>query len=349
MVLSEKNSELLRKKILAYCEKNRIFGYLRVTVKDETAFELSLGADPITGEPYTADRMFSLYSLSKPFCAIGFMKLRDRGLVHPDDHPGKYIPEARGFDSRVTFRHLLHHISGLPDSEQITDFCQKYAPGLPEKTREHIALLTAYPQYFAPGEGAFYANVNFNLPALAIENITGLPYGQYMAEEVFRPLGMSSAVVDRPGLFIPDRVQGYETDENGLPQPVEKSYDWMFGAGDIVATAKDVYCLNLAIKHRLLLSPESWETVLTPAKQNGMGMGCTVSQWHGKLRITHNGGHTGFRTLHIQLPETDHDIILLSNSGYGEARGDISEMIHDAFFGEDAAEDAAPEMDKGYI
>ena len=38
-----------------------------------------------------------------------------------------------------------------------------------------------------------------------------------------------------------------------------------------------------------------------------------TTDWHGKKRITHNGGHPGFRTLHIQLPEDDFDIIFLSN------------------------------------
>ena len=81
-----------------------------------------------------------------------------------------------------------------------------------------------------------------------------------------------------------------------------------------------------------------------------MGMGCTVSEWHGKHRITHNGGHKGFRTLHIQLPDDDFDIIFLSNSGYGEARNDISEMIYSNFYNiENIVKKDGIEMDKGYI
>ena len=80
-----------------------------------------------------------------------------------------------------------------------------------------------------------------------------------------------------------------------------------------------------------------------------MGLGCNVRQWHGKKRITHNGGSRGFRTLHIQLPEDDFDIIILSNSGFGDARGDISEMVHDAYYGNEDKTKAVFEMDKGYI
>ena len=127
----------------------------------------------------------------------------------------------------------------------------------------------------------------------------------------------------------------------------------MFGAGDIVGTLDDVYCLNKAIKHRLLLKDETWKEVLSPSPINNMGMGCTVSDWHGKQRITHNGGHLGFRTLHIQLPEDDFDLIFLSNSGFGDARWDISEMVYRAFYGDEdtigESTGETVEMDKGYI
>ena len=79
-----------------------------------------------------------------------------------------------------------------------------------------------------------------------------------------------------------------------------------------------------------------------------MGMGCTVSTWHGRHRITHIGGHTGFRTLHIQLPEDDFDLILLSNTGYGDARNAFSEAIHEMWYGNGNGESSVIEMDKGY-
>jgi len=169
-----------------------------------------------------------------------------------------------------------------------------------------------------------------------------------MQREVFDPLGMKGAIVDNQCLEIANRVKGYEIIDGELAER-EKSHNWLLGAGDIVATMDDVYCLNKAIKHRLLLKEETWEEILTPSPINGMGMGCAVSDWYGKKRITHNGGHLGFRTLHIQLPEDDFDLIFLSNSGFGEARWDISEMVYKAFYGEEETVAEAIEMDKGYI
>ncbi len=340
--------EQLDQRLRAYCEENRIYGVLRVTQRDQILYEGAYGyADRDSGIRNTRSTRFTLYSLSKPFCAIGALKLVDQGRLDLDQHPSVYLAEAEGFDARVTVRHLLHHTSGLPDYEQDKDFCNAHLPGTVDRIREHTRLLTAYPSHFAPGEKGMYANVNFVLLALIIEEITGQAYADYLQKEVLRPLGMGTAEVDHGGRVLPNTARGYGI-ENGEVVPVEKSLDWLFGAGDLVGSVDDVYCLNRAIKHRLLLSPDTWQMALTPSPINQMGMGCTVCPWHGREQIRHNGGHRGFRTLHIQLPKEDFDLILLSNSGFGNARDDLSAIVHQAFFGGSDG-NATVAMDTGYI
>ena len=41
--------------------------------------------------------------------------------------------------------------------------------------------------------------------------------------------------------------------------------------------------------------------------------------------------------------------IFLSNSGFGNARKDLAEMVYDAFYGEESTVGDDVEMDKGYI
>lgn len=340
---------LLDQIIRDYSEREQQSGVLRVTHRDRILFEESYGyADRENKVPFTENSLFTFYSLSKPFCALGFLKLKDRGLVKLEDHPAKFVPELAGIDPRVTFRHLLQHTSGLVDFGQSPEFKAAYAPGNHDRYLEHLKLLKDFPQRFVPGTEGYYANINFSIPAFAIEKITGMPYAEYMKREVFELLGMKTAFVEDTEIAMPNRVTGYKI-ENDVPVPTSKSCNWMFGGGDIVGRVEDVYCLNKAIKNKLLVSEETWEEILTPSPLNKKGMGCTVTVWHGKRRITHNGGHVGFRTLHIQLPEDDLDIIWLSNCGYGEARKFISERVYEAFYGSDHLDSDTVEMDKGYI
>ncbi len=341
--------ETLNKKIEEYCEENSIMGVLRVTVKDEVRFEKYIGYSDLERRlPFTPASVFTYYSLSKPFCAIGLMLLWDKGLIDLDAHPSAYVPECKGFDGRLKVRHLLHHVSGVPDFSQTEEFRNAYKTGPYEKLREHLSLISEYPMLFEPGTEDRYTNINFVICALMIENVTGRRYAEYMKTEVFTPLGMVSTVVDTPDMQIEGRVVGY-TLTDGRLTPVKKDCNWMFGGGDLIGTVDDVYCLNRAIKHRLLLSDAAWDEILTPSPINKMGKGCRITEWHGKHRITHNGGSLGFRTLHIQLPEDDFDIIFLSNSGFGNARKDLAEIVYGTFYGErsDTGEDV--EMDKGYI
>lgn len=326
----------LDREISQIAEAERFSGVIRVTLKDNILYERCIGdADHEKKLPFTPESMFTLYSLSKPFCAIGLLLLADKGLVDLDVHPGVYLKEAKHFDSRVTIRHMLNHTSGIPDFLRIDTF--KNTPGTPEKIRELLPVLAEHPTAFAPGTQDLYANINFTLSALIIENITGMPYADYMKQEVFEPMGAKTLVVDSKSRVIPHRVQGYSLIDNVIT-PIEKCHDWMLGAGDLVGRVEDVYCLNLAIKHRLLLKPETWEQVLTPSSINNRGLGCTVHHnWHGKHRITHNGGHRGFRTFHVQFPQDDLDVIILSNHGFGGARQAIVESVYRAFYQDEAA------------
>jgi len=343
------NTEQLRNRIREYCDAENQSGVLRVTHRDQILCADAFGyADREKKTEFDEDSLFTFYSLSKPFCALGFLKLKDQGLVSLDDHPARYVPELEGIDPRVTFRHMLHHVSGLPDFGLLPGFKASHAPGTHDRYREHLKLLKNYPQNFAPGTDGLYTNINFSIPAFAIENITGMPYGEYMRQEVFVPLGMTTAFVEDTILPSSNRVTGYNLVE-GVSVPVEKSCGWMLGGGDIVCRVVVVNKLNKAIKHRLLVSEQTWEEILTPSPLNKKGMGCTITAWHGKQRITHNGGHVGFRTLHVQLPEDDFDIIWLSNSGYGEARKFLAEAVYEAFYGSDCEKIEQVEMDKGYI
>ena len=158
---------------------------------------------------------------------------------------------------------------------------------------------------------------------------------------------MDDAFIDGERV-VRNRAKGYELNGDKLV-PVDSDMQGMFGGGDIVGTVDDAYALNKAIKHKLLLTEETWKEVLTPSDIHCFGMGCMNFDWHGKTRINHNGGSVGFRTLHFQLPSDDFDVIFLSNSGFGNARNDIAEIIHEEIYGNDSFGALNVEMDGGYI
>ena len=78
-----------------YCALYQFSGMLRVTHKDQVIYRRNVGFAHREHEiPFTEDSVFTLYSLSKPFCVIGLLAVADQGLVDIHAHPGKYLPEA---------------------------------------------------------------------------------------------------------------------------------------------------------------------------------------------------------------------------------------------------------------
>lgn len=340
----------LTRQLEELADRERFSGVIRITLKDQILLERSFGYhDRETKRPFTEDSMFTLYSMSKPFCAIGLLLLKDQCLVDIDKHPGAYVPEARDFDPRVTIRHMLHHVSGLPGFFEVADWKENPPRDHLTNLRKYIQLLCAQPQHFAPGTDGLYENINFTLSALIIENVTGMTYPDYMEQKVFPLMGATTLLVDFEGRKVENRAQGYRLDEKGEIRPTDRYHAWMLGGGDLVGRVEDVYCLNRVIKHRLLLKPETWAQVLTPSPINQKGMGCTVTQWHGKQRITHNGGHRGFRSFHVQLPEEDLDIIVLSNAGYGNFRQEAIELVYKEIYDANVQSEAPMLLDYGIL
>ena len=68
------------------------------------------------GKAASGDAMFLLGSISKPINVTAVMTLFDRGKFQLQDRVKKFLPTFTG-DGRdaVTIRHLLTHVSGLPD------------------------------------------------------------------------------------------------------------------------------------------------------------------------------------------------------------------------------------------
>ena len=337
--------------IAEFTKEHTLSGVIRVTLKDEIIYDRKVGmADYEKNIPFTDNSMFTIYSFSKPFCAIGLMKLYDKGLVKLDAHPGKYVPEAREFDERVKISQLLNHTSGLPDFEQDKKFSKEYTHGYAHELRDQLRIIasapTTYPQRFVPGTDNFYSNINFIICALIIENITGQKYADYMKSEVFEPLGMKTAFVDDIDVQCENRVCGHEMID-GKIIPCKSTLHWLLGAGDIVASVDDLYCINKAIKNRTLLSDDAWTKVLTPSPINNMGLGCAVYEWHGKNIIRHNGAHKGFMSMHVQIPSDDLDFLFLTNYGFNCCRNDLADAVHNAFYGNESVQKLG-EMDKGY-
>ena len=150
-------------------------------VQKEIAFTRHFGAAK------SDDAMFLLGSISKPVCMTAVMSLYDQGEFQLDDPVKKYLPKYTG-DGReqTTIRHLLSHVSGLPDQLAENNPLRKSHASL----TDFAERAQRAPLSFAPGTKYQYSSMAILLAAHIAEKLSGKSILELAEARVFRPLGM---------------------------------------------------------------------------------------------------------------------------------------------------------------
>jgi D-alanyl-D-alanine carboxypeptidase len=279
--------------------------------------------------PMPADAMFETGSVAKQFTAAAILQLRDEGKLSLDDEITKWLPEFNTRGNRVTVRRLLDHTSGILGLTEIPEVQQLvWNPSLPRDSV--IALINSYPFQFPTGTMQMYNNSGFWLAGLIIERASGMTYKQYVEQRIFAPLGMTRSMYCDSGENVPRRAHGYFVYSNGvIRRAPTNAHTWMpFAAGSICSTAGDLVTWVRALHGGKVLSPGSYQEMITPAKLNDgtplrYGLGVAVQKdVHGLPYIGHGGGVGGFDGDTRWYPDAQLAVVVLLNNG-GDA-GDVA-------------------------
>lgn len=257
-------------------------------------------ADLKAGAPMAPDTLFWIASMTKPVTATAVLMLQEEGKLSVDDPVAKYLPElaslktSAGQPGNLTLRHLLTHTSGM-------------AEATPQEAQAATCLADLVPCYankplqFEPGSRWQYCQSGINSLGRIIEVVSGQSYAEFVANRIFKPLGMKDST------FYPTPEQAarlaksyYRTPDGRLEETkiffLNGKDPWFRGRpaypnGGLFSTAPDYarFCQMLLNQGSLdghqYLKPESVKlmgTVQTGDLRtgftagNGWGLGCCV-------------------------------------------------------------------------
>ncbi len=144
-----------------------------------------------TAEPreMTVDTLFDLASVTKVMATTqSIMILVDRGLLDVNDTVKQYWPEfTGGGKDDITVAQLLTHSSGLPQWEATFLYCDTH-----EEQMAYIEGLEIVESYRTDGGEPKYSDFSFMTLGFLVEKITGTPMEDFVKENVYEPLGMTS-------------------------------------------------------------------------------------------------------------------------------------------------------------
>lgn len=190
--------------------------------------------------PVDKDTVFQIGSVTKSFTALAAMQLVDQGKVDLKHDIQEYLGEMKVPNKTgkpLTMFDLLTYTSGVDLPDIVTDFSLEY---LNKDISMKGYLNTHMPTVVrTPGEAYTYDNFGFMLAGYAVENISGMPYSQYMEKNVFKPLGMNKTSVRLTPEVLSNLAAHYGPSGELLPTigfaPSEKPEGSMASTGEDMA------------------------------------------------------------------------------------------------------------------
>ncbi len=272
--------------------------------------------------PVRVETVFQSGSLGKQFTAAAVLMLQERGRISLSDHIAKYLGDVPPAWAPITVRELLDHTSGIHDSEEdggeIFELRREYTDA------QMIKVLQSYPLSFPPGSRWKYNNSGYILSGIVVTRITGMFYGDFLAREVFRPLGMKTARIISDRDIVLNRAAGYVRTPSGIRnQDFASAALNSTGDGSLYLSVDDWSAWIAAMDRGALLSPASWAQLWDRVRTSDGHLTEHGFCWdHLTLRgheiIEFDGSWQGFRSAMERDPKSGITVVLLANLAQAE-------------------------------
>ncbi len=270
------------------------------------------------GVPIRPDTRFRIASVTKQFTVTAALMLAAEGKLKLGDPPHKYLPELA--ELPVTIDQMMRNCSGLPD---FLELLRLGGHGLDKPARPAdllAACLRNRHLNFTPGSRFLYSNTNFLLLGLIVEKLAKKKLGDFLAERIFTPLGMTGTMLAHevdtviPGLatgYLGDATSGFRRAAHAYPQG---------GEGGLTSTVEDLLIWSRhfdqpTLEPRTLPAQLAAVSPLTGGHANKYRRGVQADDLRGLGTIGHGGLWPGFRTEFLRVPDADLTVVVIANLG----------------------------------
>ena len=294
-------------------------------------------ADVSEKKPVTTHTLFQAGSISKSLNAVGVMLLVQRHQLDLNTDINAYLRSWKfPYDTvshgrKITLGNLLSHSGGLtvhgfPGYEQ-----QHSLPTLEEVLDgKKPANTKAVRSMIEPGKRFIYSGGGTTISQLIVQDITGLPYAEYMSVNVLQPLGMENSSYAQPPPQSDYRATGYLHGDDAVPGKYH-IYPEQAAAG-LWTTPTDIgkYIVETQLasngKSAKVLDQSTTRIRLSPyidsIADNGVreGMGVFLFESGGRHYFNHNGSDVGFLSSYFGCLDNGDGVVVMINN---DTKGDL--------------------------
>jgi len=279
--------------------------------------------------PMKPENVFELGSITKQFTAVAILMLQEQGKLSVDDDITKYLPDYPVKGKKITIHQLLNHTSGIKSYTDMPSFIKMARTDM--TPTELINTFKNEPMDFEPGEQWNYNNSGYIILGFIIEKVSGKTYADFIAENIFKKLGMTSSSYGSMSAIIPNRASGYQPTETGYVNADYLSLSLPYAAGSLMSNVDDMFLWSQAIHNNTLIKKESKQkafinTALNNGKPTYYGYGWGPNDINGSATLEHGGGIFGYNTMGIYVPGDNVYVLVMTNSNGNSPDGVATKM-----------------------
>lgn len=255
---------------------------------------------------------FRLASITKQLTARAVVFLIEDGCLTLDTPIGDVVRGLPAWGDVVRVGHLLAHTAGLPHYEssipdnrtsQLTD-------------RDALRLAAAHPDLRSePGSRFEYSNTGYAALAVAVEEIAGIPFSDFLDERIFRPLGMDAVAHVEGRTEVPNRAFGYREAVGGYVPADQSVTSAVLGDGGVYASVLDLARWDAALRRPgFAPDPAALAAFAAPVAEGvAYGFGWYLDTFEGRPRQRHDGWTSGFQNELQRFPDHGLTVAVLTN------------------------------------
>ena len=285
----------------------------------------------------TPDTIFEAGSVSKQFTAAAVLLLAREGKLSLDDPVRKYIPELPDYGGPLLIRHILNHTSGLRDWGSVAAIA-----GWPRTTRvhthAHVLEIVGHQRAlnFPPGTRWSYSNTGFNLAAIIVSRVSGMPFADFTRTRIFEPLGMThTSWRDDHTRVVKNRAIAYEDGRDGFH--TDMPFETVHGNGGLLTTVGDLVTWNEnfvmpKVGDASFVALQQQVGKFSDGRAHEYAFGLYNRNYKGVRQVDHSGSTAGYRADLARYPDQHLSVAVLCNVTSGNAT-QAGRAVADLFLG----------------
>ena len=281
------------------------WGAVLVAVKGKIILAKGYGNADYLSQPNTADTLFDIASISKPFTSAAILRLEELDKLSTDDPLTKFFPNCPADKQEITVYQLLTHTSGLRADNSVPY-------NSPMSRDEFVDHIFSFDVAHQPGAQFEYNNPAYAILAAIVEVAAGESFEEFSRRELFQKSGMLDSG------FIGDLHLDGKLVTTRLTDNTRTATDWNWGwgyrgMGGVVSTVNDLNRWHNALREGKILKAPTLKKYYRPHQAN-YACGWEISESpDGSRRVSHSGGVRGYRNIFERNLTDDSVIIVLSN------------------------------------